>query len=97
MAGGGRGGHVIFPHPDNEEAGRHLDDMGSTNANDDDNDDTPLPRGGRGGGTTMVPDDNVTAAAVSRGTVATNATNATNWIGPWGARDLRAGAEMETW
>ncbi len=97
MAGGGRGGHVVFPHPDNEEAGRLLDDMGSTNANDDDNDDTPLPHGGRGAGTTMVPDDNVTAAAASRGTVATNATNATNWIGPRGARDLCAGAEMETW
>jgi hypothetical protein len=43
MAGGGRGGHVVFPHPDNEEAGRLLDDVGSTNANDDDNDDTPPP------------------------------------------------------
>ena len=29
--------------------------------------------------------------------VVTNATNATNAIGPRGARDLRAGAETETW
>jgi hypothetical protein len=45
MAGGGRGGRVVFPHPDDEEAGHLLDDvgMGSTNANDDDNDDTPPP------------------------------------------------------
>jgi hypothetical protein len=39
----------------------------------------------------------VTAAAASRDAVATNATNATNAIGPRGARDLRAGAETETW
>jgi hypothetical protein len=43
---------------------------------------------------TTVPDDDVTAAAVSRDAVATNATNV---IGPRGARDLRAGAETETW
>jgi hypothetical protein len=46
---------------------------------------------------TTVPDDDVTAAAASRDAVATNATNATNAIGPRGARDLRAGAETETW
>jgi hypothetical protein len=28
MAGGGRGWHVVFPHPDDEEAGRLLDDVG---------------------------------------------------------------------
>ena len=55
---------------------------------------TVTPRGGRGAGTTTVPDDDVTAAAASRDAVATNATNA---IGPRGARDLRAGAETETW
>jgi hypothetical protein len=45
MAGGGRGGHVVFPHPDDEEARRLLNDvgMGSTNMNDDDNNDTPPP------------------------------------------------------
>ena len=44
MAGGGRGGPVVFPHPDDDDAGRLLDDVGSTNANDDDdNDDTPPP------------------------------------------------------
>ena len=43
MAGGGRGGPVIIPHPDNDDAGCLLDDVGSTNANDDDNDDTPPP------------------------------------------------------
>ena len=41
MAGGGRGGPVVFPHPDDDDAGRLLDDVGSTNANDDDNDDNP--------------------------------------------------------
>ena len=54
-------------------------------------------RGGRGDRTTTVPDDDVTAAAASRDAVAMNATNATNAIGPRGARDLRAGAETETW
>ena len=43
MAGGGRGGPVVFPHPDEDDAGRVLDDVGSKNANDDDNDDTPPP------------------------------------------------------
>ena len=46
-------------------------------------------------GTTMVPDDNVMAAAASRDAVVTNATNATNTIGPRGACDLRG--ETETW
>ena len=41
MAGGGRGGPVIFPHPDDDDAGHLLDNVGSTNANDDDNDDIP--------------------------------------------------------
>jgi len=58
MAGGGRGGPVVFPHPDDDDTGRLLDDVGSMNANDDDNDDTPppppktaaMPRGGRGRG-----------------------------------------------
>jgi hypothetical protein len=54
---------------------------------------TVTPRGGRGAGTTTVPDNNLTAAAVSRDAVATNATNAKNAIGPRGARDLCAGAE----
>ncbi len=40
-------------------------------------------------------DDDVTAAAASRDAVATNETNATNTMGPWGVRDLRAAAE--TW
>ena len=48
-------------------------------------------RGGRGDRTTTVPDDDVTAAAASRDAVAMNATNATNAIGPRGARDLHAG------
>ena len=43
MAGGGRGGHIVFPHPDNDNAGRLLDNVGSTNANDNDNNNTPLP------------------------------------------------------
>ncbi len=43
MAGGGRGGPVVFPHPDDDNAGRLLDNVGSKNANDDDNDDTPSP------------------------------------------------------
>ncbi len=43
MAGGGRGGPVVFPHPDDDVAGRLLDNVGSTNANNDDNDDTPPP------------------------------------------------------
>ena len=43
MAGGGRGGPVVFPHPDDDDAGRLLDNVGSTNANEGDNDDTPLP------------------------------------------------------
>ena len=96
MAGGGRGGHVIFPHPDDEEAGHLLDDVGSTNANDDDIDDTPPPppkndgdaprrEGGR--------DDDAAVKLASRDAVATNATNAKNAIGPRGARDLCAGAE----
>ena len=55
---------------------------------------TVTPRRWRGAGMTTVPDDDVTAAAVSRDAVATNATNV---IGPRGARDLRAGAETETW
>jgi hypothetical protein len=96
--GEGHGG----PHPDGKKSGRLLDDVGGTNANEDDNDDTPppppkttaTPRGGRGAGKTTVPDDDVTAAAASRDAVATNATNA---IGPRGARDLHAGAETETW
>ena len=103
MTGGGRGGPVLFPHPDDDDAGLLLDDVESTNANDNDNDKPPppppktkaTPHGGRGAGTTMVPDDNVTAAAVSSYAVATNATNATNAIGPQGTRDLRAAAE--TW
>ena len=41
-----------------------------------------------------MPDDDVAAAAASRDSVATNATNT---IGPRGVRDLRAGAETETW
>ena len=41
MVGGGRGGPVVFPHPDDDDAGRLLDDVGSTNANGDDNDHTP--------------------------------------------------------
>jgi len=102
MAGGGRGGPVVFPHPDDDDAGRLLDNVGSTNANEDDNDDTPspppktaaTPRGGRGAGTTAVPDDDVTAAG-SSDAVATNATDAMNAIGPWGARDLHGVAE--TW
>jgi len=49
MAGGGRGGHVVFPHPDDEEAGRLLDDVGSTNANDHDNNYTPPAPRGEGG------------------------------------------------
>jgi hypothetical protein len=36
MAGGGRGGPVVFPHPDDDDAGRLLDDVGSKNTNDDD-------------------------------------------------------------
>ncbi len=57
----------------------------------------------RGAGTTMVPDNDVTAAAsreavttnaangtnVTKVTNVTNATNATNTIGPWGARVWR--------
>ena len=43
MVGGGRGGPVVFPHPDDGNAGRLLDNVGSMNANDDDNDDTPPP------------------------------------------------------
>ena len=43
MAGGGRGGPVVFPHPDEDNAGHLLDDVGSKNANDDDNGDTPAP------------------------------------------------------
>ena len=49
MAGGGRGGHVVFPYPNDDDAGRLLDNMGSTNANDADNDDkapAPLENGG---------------------------------------------------
>jgi len=46
-------------------------------------------------GTTMVPDDNVMAAAASSDAVAMNANNTTNAIGPRGARDLRG--ETETW
>ena len=43
MAGGGRGGHVVFLHPDDKEAGRLLDDVGSTNTNNDDKDNIPPP------------------------------------------------------
>ena len=43
MTGCGRGGPVIFPHPDDDNAGRLLDDVGRTNMNDDDNNDTPRP------------------------------------------------------
>ena len=104
MAGGGRGGPVVFPHPDNDDdVGRLLDKVGSTNANDDDKNDTPspppkmtsTPRRGRGAGMTMVPDDDVAAAAASSDAVMMNATNATTAIGPQGARDLRGAAE--TW
>ena len=56
---------------------------------------TTTPRGGRGAGTTTVPDNDVTVAAASSNAVATNATNATNAIGPRGARDLHGAAE--TW
>jgi hypothetical protein len=41
-----------------------------------------------------VPDDDVTAAKVSRDAVVTNATNA---VGHWGARDLRAVADDMGW
>jgi hypothetical protein len=72
MVGGGRGGPVVIPHPDD-------DDAGSTNAND--NDDAPLSPTknngdvpwGEGGRTATVPDDNATVAAASRDAVATNA------------------------
>ena len=105
MAGSGRGGHILFLHFDNDNAGCLLDDMGSTNVNDDDNNNTPpptpktavSPRGGTGVRTMTVPGDDVTAAVASRDAVATNATNATNAIGPRRARDLRVGAETETW
>jgi hypothetical protein len=43
MAGSGRGGPVIISHPDNNDAGCLLDDAGSTDAKDDDNNDAPLP------------------------------------------------------
>ena len=43
MAVGGRGGPVVFPHSDDNDAGCLLDDMGSTNANDNDSNDTPPP------------------------------------------------------
>jgi len=89
MAGGGRGGPVVFPHPDDDNTEHLLDDMGSTNVNDDDNNDIPPapPHQGRGARTTTVP-----AAAASRDAVATIATTA---IVPRGARDLHAAAE--TW
>ena len=103
MAGGGRGGPAVFPQPDDDDAGHLLDNVGSMNVNDNDNDDTPppplktvaMPRGGRGARTTMVPDDDVTAAVASSNAVATNTMNATNAIGPRGARNLHGAAE--TW
>ena len=55
---------------------------------------TAMPRGGRGGGTTMVPDDDVTAAVARSNAVATR-TDAMNASGPWEARDLHGAAE--TW
>jgi hypothetical protein len=97
MAGGGRGGPVIIPDSDNDDARRLLDNAGSTNANDDDNNNAPLPppkKGGNalqgeGGWDNMVPDNDMTAAVVSRDAVATNAANA---VVCWGACDLHAAA-----
>jgi hypothetical protein len=89
MAGGGRGGPVIIPHPNDNDAG-------STNANDNNNAPPPpqkndgnAPRG-EGDRKTTVPDNDVTAAAASRDVVETNATSA---VGRRGARNLRAAAD----
>jgi hypothetical protein len=97
MAGGRRGGPIVIPHPDDNDAGHLLDNAGSTNAKDNDSNDAPLPPpqnngngGGKGAGTTTVPDNNMMAAAASRDAVATNATKA---VGRRGARDLRAAAD----
>ncbi len=93
MASGGRGGPIIIPHPNNNNAG-------STNANDNDNAPPPPPKNngnaprGEGNGTTMVPDDNATAAAASRDAVAMNATSA---VGCRGARNLHAVADGSGW
>ena len=43
MTGCGRGGPVVFPHPDDNNAGHLLDDVGRANVNDDDNNGTPPP------------------------------------------------------
>jgi hypothetical protein len=48
------------------------------------------PCGGKGAGTTTVPDDDRTTAAASRDAVATNAMIT---VSCWGARDLRAVAD----
>jgi hypothetical protein len=99
MAGGGRRGPVVIPDPDDDNAGRLLDNAGSRNMNNDDNNDAPPPppkktaatlRRRKGAGTTMVPDNDVMAAVVSRDAVATNAANA---VGRRGARDLCAVAD----
>jgi hypothetical protein len=57
---------------------------------------TAMPQGGRGARTTTMPDNHVTAAAVSRDADAMNVADATNVIHPWGAHDLRGAAETET-
>jgi hypothetical protein len=90
MAGGGRGGPILIPHPDNDNAG-------STNANNNNDAPSPppendgnAPRGGGGNGTTTVPDDNAMAAAASRDAVLTNATST---VGHRGAPNLHAAAD----
>jgi hypothetical protein len=89
MAGGGRGGPVVIPHPDE-------DDARSTNANNNVNAPLLPPKNngnalqGEGNGMTTVPDNNVTAVVASRDAVATNLTSA---VGCWGARDLHAAAD----
>ncbi len=89
MVGGRRGGPVVIPHLDN-------DDAGSTNANDDDDTPRPPPQNdgdalwGEGDGTMTVTDDDATAVAVSRDAVVTNATSV---VGCQGARNLSATAD----
>ncbi len=89
MVGGGRGGPIVIPHPDK-------DDARSTNTNDNDDAPPPPPENDgnapreEGDGTTTLPDDDAMAAAGSRDAVATNRTSA---VGCREVRNLHAAAD----
>jgi hypothetical protein len=98
VVGGGREGPVIIPHPDDDDVGHLLNNVGSTNVNNDNSNNAPLPPlrrtvtpcGGKGAGTMTVPDDIMMVAVASKDAVATNATNT---VGHRGACNLHVAAD----